>query len=132
MEKFIIKHYANDPHPTLKGNGFDGLVIGDYREEAEDFVTFINKLIENQNSSTNSSSQEDNIEEMPFEYAVELGIIQDNSLDMAYKFVEGCSILSNATTDAFESAYRLKRKEIRDKYIGSIVNFRDKKVKIID
>jgi hypothetical protein len=48
MEKFTIKHYCNDPHPTLKGNGFDGLVIGDYREEAEEFIEFVNKLIENQ------------------------------------------------------------------------------------
>jgi hypothetical protein len=48
MEKFIIKHYAEDPHPTLKGNGFDGLVIGDYRKEAEEFIEFVNKLIENQ------------------------------------------------------------------------------------
>ena len=45
-DKFIIKHYADDPHPTLKGNGFDGLVIGDYREEAEGFITYINNRIE--------------------------------------------------------------------------------------
>jgi hypothetical protein len=45
-ERFIVKHYTDDPHPTLKGNGFDGLVIGDYREEAEKFITFVNHKLD--------------------------------------------------------------------------------------
>lgn len=45
MEEFIVKHYADDPHPTIKGNGFDGLVVGDYRDETEKFIKFINGLI---------------------------------------------------------------------------------------
>lgn len=46
VEKFIIKHYIGDKHPTVKGNGFDGLIIGDNRDEAEEFVNFINAIIE--------------------------------------------------------------------------------------
>lgn len=45
MNQFIVKHYSEEPHPTIKGNGFDGLVIGNYREEAEDFIEFVNGLI---------------------------------------------------------------------------------------
>ena len=46
MEKFVVKHYTDEPHPTIKGNGFDGLVIGDYKEEAEKFIDFINEKLE--------------------------------------------------------------------------------------
>ena len=46
MEHFVIKHYHEDPHPTIKGNGFDGLVIGNYRDEAEEFVTWVNAVID--------------------------------------------------------------------------------------
>lgn len=45
MEKFVVKHYSNDAHPSIKGNGFDGLVIGNYREEAEEFINFVNNLM---------------------------------------------------------------------------------------
>lgn len=45
LEPLIVKHYTEQPHPTIKGCGFDGLVIGNYREEAEDFVKFVNDLI---------------------------------------------------------------------------------------
>lgn len=45
MEKFVVKHYTDDEHPTIKGNGFDGLVIGEDREEAQEFVNYINKII---------------------------------------------------------------------------------------
>jgi hypothetical protein len=31
-----------EAHPQIKGNGFDGLVIGNYREEAQMFIDFIN------------------------------------------------------------------------------------------
>jgi hypothetical protein len=46
MHKFVVKHYSSDESPTIKGNGFDGLEIGEDREEAEEFITFINSLIE--------------------------------------------------------------------------------------
>jgi hypothetical protein len=49
-EYFIVKHYTNDPHPCIKGNGFDGLTIGNYREEAEEFISFVNELIEYKNT----------------------------------------------------------------------------------
>lgn len=45
MEKFVVKHYTDDEHPIIKGNGFDGLVIGEDREEAQEFVNYINKII---------------------------------------------------------------------------------------
>jgi hypothetical protein len=44
-EPFVIKHYSGDERPILKGNGFDGLGIGDDREEAELFVTWVNARI---------------------------------------------------------------------------------------
>ncbi len=42
---FVVKHYGDDPHPTIKGNGFDGLVVGNYRDEAVEFITFVNLFI---------------------------------------------------------------------------------------
>lgn len=45
MEPFVVKHYSADERPTLKGNGFDGLEIGETREEAEAFVARVNELI---------------------------------------------------------------------------------------
>lgn len=45
MELFVVKHYAGDERPTIKGNGFDGLEVGKDREEAEAFVAFINAAI---------------------------------------------------------------------------------------
>jgi hypothetical protein len=42
---FVVRHYSDDPHPSLKGNGFDGLTLGDYRDEAEAFVKWINERI---------------------------------------------------------------------------------------
>jgi len=45
MEKFIVKRYSSDERPIIKGNGFDGLVVGDDREEAEEFIAFVNNLI---------------------------------------------------------------------------------------
>ena len=49
LEHFVVKHYNEDPHPSIKGNGFDGLVIGNYREEAEGFIALVNTLIDAQN-----------------------------------------------------------------------------------
>ena len=45
MEKFIVKHYSSDETPIIKGFGFDGLHIGENREEAEEFISFVNNLI---------------------------------------------------------------------------------------
>ena len=44
-EPFVIKHYTADLRPTIKGNGFDGLEIGISREEAEEFVAWVNARI---------------------------------------------------------------------------------------
>ncbi len=41
-EPFVVRHYTAEDRPTIKGNGFDGLEIGDDREEAEAFVRWIN------------------------------------------------------------------------------------------
>ena len=46
-EVFVVKHYSEDAHPTIKGYGFDGLIIGETRHEAEDFIKFVNNLISN-------------------------------------------------------------------------------------
>lgn len=45
IEPFVVKHYGEEPHPCIKGNGFDGLVLGNYREEAEEFVRWINERL---------------------------------------------------------------------------------------
>ncbi len=42
VERFIVKHYSSEERPIIKGNGFDGLEIGCDREEAEDFVKWLN------------------------------------------------------------------------------------------
>jgi O-acetyl-ADP-ribose deacetylase (regulator of RNase III) len=42
IEPFVVRHYTGDEHPTIKGNGFDGLVVGDDRVEAEAFVNWLN------------------------------------------------------------------------------------------
>jgi hypothetical protein len=49
MELLTIKQYAQHERPIVKGCGFDGLEIGDDREEAEEFIGFINKLIREKN-----------------------------------------------------------------------------------
>ena len=46
IDNFIVKHYREDEHPTIKGNGFDGLIVGEDMEEAEEFIAFVNKLID--------------------------------------------------------------------------------------
>ena len=45
MQPFVVRHYTEDERPTIKGNGFDGLEIGEDREEAEAFVTWINEKL---------------------------------------------------------------------------------------
>lgn len=59
MEPFVVKHYASDQRPTIKGNGFDGLEVGEYREEAEEFIAWVNKLIETaRRTGHNTTGQE--------------------------------------------------------------------------
>lgn len=41
-EPFVVKHYSGDEHPVIKGNGFDGLEVGESREDAEEFVAWVN------------------------------------------------------------------------------------------
>lgn len=41
-EPFIVKQYDADERPIIKGNGFDGLEIGTDREDAQDFIDFVN------------------------------------------------------------------------------------------
>jgi hypothetical protein len=43
-EPFVVRHYSTDERPTIKGNGFDGLEVGETREEAEAFVAFVNNF----------------------------------------------------------------------------------------
>jgi hypothetical protein len=42
VEQFVVRHYSSDAHPSIKGNGFDGLVLGENREEAQEFIGWIN------------------------------------------------------------------------------------------
>ena len=42
VEPFVVRHYIADERPCIKGNGFDGLSIGESRDEADDFVAFLN------------------------------------------------------------------------------------------
>lgn len=45
VHPFVVRHYTNDERPSIKGNGFDGLEIGENRQEAEEFIAWINKRI---------------------------------------------------------------------------------------
>lgn len=45
VEPFVVKHYASDERPTIKGNGFDGLEVGTDREDAEEFVKWLNERL---------------------------------------------------------------------------------------
>ena len=45
MERFIVKHYSSDERPTIKGNGFDGLVVGEDREDADEFIGWVNERL---------------------------------------------------------------------------------------
>lgn len=49
MEQFVVKHYSEDERPSIKGNGFDGLELGKERDEAENFIRFVNRLIQENN-----------------------------------------------------------------------------------
>jgi hypothetical protein len=45
QEFFVVKHYSADERPTIKGNGFDGLEVGTDREDAEEFIAWVNARI---------------------------------------------------------------------------------------
>ena len=57
-EQFIVKHYSEDERPTLKGHGFDGLVIGDDRQEAQDFVDYLNTMLRQQQAEIEALKQQ--------------------------------------------------------------------------
>jgi hypothetical protein len=46
LEHFVVKHYSGDERPSIKGNGFDGLEVGETREEAEKFIAWVNARID--------------------------------------------------------------------------------------
>lgn len=45
VEPFVVKHYATDLRPTIKGNGFDGLEVGIERQNAQEFIDWINARV---------------------------------------------------------------------------------------
>ena len=47
-KQFLVKHYAEDERPILKGHGFDGLEIGGDRQEAQEFVDYLNSMLRQQ------------------------------------------------------------------------------------
>jgi len=67
--------------------------------------------------------------EITFEMAVSLGIIKDDSLEFAQKRVEGCSVLSRATDEAVEKAFRARKDEIRSNH--KVVYYRGEILKVI-
>lgn len=44
-EPFVVRHYTADDRPEIKGNGFDGLSIGETRQDAEEFIAWVNARI---------------------------------------------------------------------------------------
>ncbi len=45
-ELFAVKHYNDDERPIIKGNFFDGLAVGEDREDAEAFIEWVNARID--------------------------------------------------------------------------------------
>ena len=45
INPFYVKQYNPGDRPTVKGNGFDGIEVGETREEAEEFIIFVNHLV---------------------------------------------------------------------------------------
>jgi hypothetical protein len=45
VEPFVVRHYVADDRPSIKGNGFDGLTLGEDREQAEAFVAWVNSRL---------------------------------------------------------------------------------------
>lgn len=50
VEGFVVRHYTDEEGPTIKGNGFDGLRVGEDRDEAEGFVRWVNAALAQQPS----------------------------------------------------------------------------------
>lgn len=50
LEPFVVKEYYGE-RPSIKGNGFDGLEVGEDRDEAENFLAFVNVLIQEHNDA---------------------------------------------------------------------------------
>jgi len=46
MDKFVVKKYEGEQYPIIKGNGFDGLEVGQDREDAEAFILFVNNIMD--------------------------------------------------------------------------------------
>jgi hypothetical protein len=69
------------------------------------------------------------MKEITFETAREMGLLKDDALYFAYRSVEGCSILSEATHKYFEMAYRSRKKELYQKY--QYVNYEGELLKVI-
>lgn len=46
LEEFVVKNYVGHDRPVIKGNSFDGLEIGETKEEGQEFVDFVNMLIQ--------------------------------------------------------------------------------------
>lgn len=51
IERFIVNHYVGDERPSIKGNGFDGLAVGETREEAEEFVAWLNEHLSSKSAA---------------------------------------------------------------------------------
>ena len=69
------------------------------------------------------------MKKITFEIAKELGLIKDNSLSLAYRHVEGYSIISNSTDIAFENAYKNAKKSVVENNKEVFIN--GKKFKVI-
>jgi len=46
VEKFIIKQYPCNANPSIEGNGFNPIPLGDNNDDAEEFIGFVNDLID--------------------------------------------------------------------------------------
>lgn len=57
-EKFVVKQYSSDSRPTIKGNGFDGLEVGETREEAEEFALWINHRLAERDAALERCTEE--------------------------------------------------------------------------
>lgn len=49
LEEFVIKNYVGHDRPIIKLNNLDELEIGDNQEEGQEFVDFVNMLIQYKN-----------------------------------------------------------------------------------
>ncbi len=61
-EPFVVKQYSSNERPIIKGNGFDGLEIGNDRAEAVQFVAFINKLIDSHNAGKDHANHDNTVD----------------------------------------------------------------------